>query len=146
MNIEQAGGSADAKQARTNARTWRKKAVQIVEIHRSANGATRANLLATVGGSQAATVAKALRATLPAEARLYAIAPEAGSARTVREAIREAVADFQAGAERGLPGQAKPARRRGAVAGCRANLYRRAARESELSLDGTRSELSAELS
>lgn len=145
MNIGQAGGSADAKQARTNARTWRKKAVQIVEIHRSANGATRANLLATVGGSQAATVAKALRATLPADARLYAIAPEAGSARTVREALREAIADYQAGGSRGLPGRAKPAKLRRAT-GQRANLYRRAARESELSLGGTRSELSAELS
>jgi hypothetical protein len=98
------------KQARTNARTWRKNAVQIVEVHRSANGATRANMVATVAAKQVPAVLRAIQASLPKEARLYAIGPEAGSARTVREALQEAARRWSAGDPTGcVRGQAEAA-------------------------------------
>lgn len=85
------------KQARSNARTWRSSAVQLVEIHRSPNGAVRVNQLATVAASQAGPVIRAIQASLPTEARLYMVGPEAGKARTVREALAEAARRWQAG-------------------------------------------------
>lgn len=96
------------KQARTNARTWRKKAVQIVAVHRSANGATRANMVATTATSATAAVLRAIRKEAPTTTRFYLVGPTEAGATPVREALREAAARFQQDPASGLPGQAKP--------------------------------------
>lgn len=120
------------KQARSNARTWRSSAVQLVEIHRSPNGAVRVNQLATVAASQAGPVIRAIQASLPTEARLYMVGPEAGKARTVREALAEAARRWQAGDLAGsVQGQLRAASEAGKASRRRAKPAIQASRQPQ---------------
>ena len=96
------------KQARTNARTWRKKAIQIVATTRSASGATHATMVATAAQSAAGAIIQAIRAEAPATTRFHLVGPTAKGATPVREALRQAAEAAQRDPAAGLPGKAKP--------------------------------------
>lgn len=89
-------GQESPKAPRTNLRTWRKGAERIVAVRTTANGATRADLLATAAGPKAAAVTEALRATEPPTTWLYRILPDQDGAATVREALAEAARRWRA--------------------------------------------------
>ena len=96
------------KQARTNARTWRKKAIQIVATTRSASGATHATMVATAAQSAAGAIIQAIRAEAPATTRFHLVGPTAKGATPVREALRQVAEAAQRDPAAGLPGKAKP--------------------------------------
>ena len=98
----------EARQARTDARTWRKRAVQIVATTRSASGATHATMVATAAQSAAAAILRATRAEAPATTRFHLVGPTAKGATPVREALRQAAEAAQRDPAAGLPGKAKP--------------------------------------
>ena len=106
--------TANQKRPRTNARTWRKDAIQIVSVHRTANGATRAEMVATTTPQTVAAVVRAIRNETPTTTKLYAIHPRGGHAATIPEALREAVAAWSDGDPTGMSGrmEAKNSRKR----------------------------------
>ncbi len=104
-------GTNQAKQPRSNARSWRTGAITIAEVHPAPSGTPRVNLLAIVAPQAAAQTAQAIRATKPPTAIIYLLGPDTdGKPPTAREAAKQAAAKWLAG-ELGLRGSCVPAKR-----------------------------------
>lgn len=108
MGQKQPTGTATEtpKPPRTNARTWRKSAVQIVAVRTTDSGATRVEMVATATPATTTAIIRALQKISAPTTRLYPIPPRAnGRAATIPEALREAAAAWIQDRRSGIPGR-----------------------------------------